>query len=55
MANNGAKTAMAPATDKKAARGQGQPISRAQLIELLNEDLAREYQWCAPQKRLHVL
>jgi len=44
MADNGAKTATAPATDKKAARGQGQPISRAQLIELLNEDLAREYQ-----------
>src|SRR5437763_9439052 len=44
MADNGAKTATAPATDKKAARGQGQPISRGQLIELLNEDLAREYQ-----------
>src|SRR5437763_11606502 len=44
MADNGAKTATAPATDKKAARGQGQPISRGQLIQLLNEDLAREYQ-----------
>src|SRR5947208_10474130 len=44
MANNGAKTATAPAADKKAARGQGQPITREQLIELLNEDLAREYQ-----------
>src|SRR5207249_8517323 len=44
MADTGAKTATAPATDKKAARGQGQPISRAQLIDLLNEDLSREYQ-----------
>src|SRR5258708_3220897 len=44
MADNGAKTATAPATDKKAARGQGQQVSRAQLIELFNEDLAREYQ-----------
>src|SRR5437899_6488806 len=44
MANNGAKTATAPATDKKAARGQGQPITREQMIQLLNEDLAREYQ-----------
>src|SRR5262249_3084933 len=44
MADNGAKTATAPATEKKAARGQGQSITRKQRIELLNEDLAREYQ-----------
>jgi len=44
MADSGAKTATAPAADKKAARGQEQPITREQLIELLNEDLAREYQ-----------
>jgi len=44
MADNGAKTAT-PAAEKKAARPQqdGQ-ITRARLIELLNEDLAREYQ-----------
>ena len=44
MADNGAKTAT-PAAEKKAARPQqdGQ-VSRARLIELLNEDLAREYQ-----------
>jgi len=44
MADNGAKTATPPATDMNAARGQGHHVSRAQLIELLNEDLAREYQ-----------
>src|SRR5689334_4230823 len=33
-----------PATDKKSAPQAGQNISREQLIELLNEDLAREYQ-----------
>ena len=44
MADNGAKSATAPAAEKKAARGQEQPITREQLMELLNEDLAREYQ-----------
>ena len=44
MAHNGAKTATAPATDQKAAREHGQQVSREQLIQLLNEDLAREYQ-----------
>jgi len=44
MADSGAKTATAPVADKKAGRGQGQQITREQLIELLNEDLAREYQ-----------
>src|SRR5215470_13194384 len=42
MAENGAKTATAPITGKR-ERGQGD-VSREQLIELLNEDLAREYQ-----------
>ena len=44
MADNGAKTATAPAADKKATRGQEQHVTREQLIGLLNEDLAREYQ-----------
>ena len=44
MANNGAKTAT-PAADKREARPQpGEQVSRSRLIELLNEDLAREYQ-----------
>jgi len=43
MAENGAKTATAPATGKR-ERGQADHVSREQLIELLNEDLAREYQ-----------
>jgi bacterioferritin len=43
MANSGAKAATAPAAGKR-ERGQTDHISRAQLIELLNEDLAREYQ-----------
>src|SRR5262245_44486223 len=43
MAENGAKTATAPVTGKR-ERGQADQVSREQLIELLNEDLAREYQ-----------
>src|SRR3954451_19589574 len=43
MAENGAKAA-APAAAKPATGGQGEQITRQQLIELLNEDLAREYQ-----------
>jgi len=33
-----------PRPTKKTARGQGQSVTREQLVELLNEDLAREYQ-----------
>jgi hypothetical protein len=44
LADNGAKSATVPVADKKAVRGQGQPITRERLIDLLNEDLAREYQ-----------
>jgi len=43
MADNGAKTATAPAAEKQ-GRGQGGQVTREQLIQLLNEDLAREYQ-----------
>jgi len=44
MADNGAKAATAPAAEKKTTRGKTEHITREQLIELLNEDLAREYQ-----------
>ena len=43
MAENGAKAA-APAAEKRGTRGQGEQVTRQQLIGLLNEDLAREYQ-----------
>src|SRR5947208_155716 len=44
MADNGAKAATAPAAEKKTARGKTEHVTREELIRLLNEDLAREYQ-----------
>jgi bacterioferritin len=38
------KVKQRPVSDKQAATGNGPAITRQRLIELLNEDLAREYQ-----------
>jgi bacterioferritin len=38
------KTADAPPTGDGSTAGAGAPVTRSQLINLLNEDLAREYQ-----------
>ena len=43
MAENGSKAA-ATVAEKKPARQQEEQVSRQRLAELLNEDLAREYQ-----------
>jgi bacterioferritin len=43
MVQNGATTTAAPASKQQTQR-QEQKLTRQQLIELLNEDLAREYQ-----------